>query len=67
MSKFRAPTFGIWLGKIGHSYMNMLSRKFTMARMPYYGWIPGNKFHPFNWKKIYNPTEITFKILPLSK
>jgi hypothetical protein len=54
-------------GKIDHSYRNMLSGKFAMARMPYSGWIPGSKCHPYNWKKIYNPMKITFKILPLSK
>ena len=35
--------------------------------MPYSGWILGSKCHPYNWKKICNPTKITFKILPLSK
>jgi hypothetical protein len=67
MRKLKAPISGMWPGKIGHSYRNMLSGKFTMARMPYSGWIYGNKFHLFNWKKIYNPMKITFKIFPLSK
>ena len=65
--KFRAPTSGIWPGKIDHSYRNMLSGKFTMASMPYFGRILGSKCHPYDWKKTYNPTKITFNIFPLSK
>jgi hypothetical protein len=53
--------------KIDHSYRNMLSRKFAMDKVPYSKWIPGSKCYPYDWKKIYNPTKITFKILPLSK
>jgi hypothetical protein len=45
----------------------MLSGKFTMARMPYSGRILGSKCHPYNWKKIFNPIQITYKIWPLSK
>jgi hypothetical protein len=67
MRKFRALTSGTRPGKIGHSYRNMLFGKFTMAKMPYSRGNPGSKCHPFNWKKIYNPTKITFNILPLSK
>jgi hypothetical protein len=57
----------MWPGKIGHSFRNMISRKYAMARIPYSGQIPGNNYHPFNWKKLYNPMLITYKISPLSK
>jgi len=42
----------MWPRKIDHSYGNMISGKFTMARVPYSGWIPGIKFHPYDWQKI---------------
>jgi hypothetical protein len=44
----------------------MISGKFTMDIMPYSGQILGNKCHPYNWKKIFNPIQITYKIWPLS-
>jgi hypothetical protein len=57
----------MWPGKIDDSYRNMLSRKFTMVRVPFFGRIPGRKVHPYDWNKLYNPMKITFKIFPLSK
>ena len=53
--------------KTNHSYRNMPFGKFRMARMPYSGWIPGSKCHPYQWTEIYNPMKITFKILSPSK
>jgi hypothetical protein len=46
---------------------NMLSGKFAMVKVPYSRCICGIKCHPYDWKKIYKPTKITFRILPRSK